>query len=110
MSETKPYIGSCVELDAMDLHLMMASLSPVSYFTFRHRFLREQWTTIREQFGYAYSSRYGLTMEDDWHVRYYRGLFKGKEVIVLQHSAIEYIWDDDVSVAPNSKLKRQVAL
>ena len=47
---------------------------------------------IRRHFNYDRTKRQGLTIANDWHIRYYRGTWKGEPVLIFKHSAIEYIF------------------
>jgi len=42
--------------------------------------------------GYERSSRTGLTLQDDWAVRYLTGQWRGRRAVCVMHSSIHHIW------------------
>ena len=45
-----------------------------------------------ERLGYERKSSQGLTLKNDWHVNYYKSVYKGRPCYYMDHSRIEYIW------------------
>ena len=41
---------------------------------------------------YAQSKKDGLTIKNDWHIYYYKSIYRGKKCYYLRHSSIEYIF------------------
>jgi len=88
------YHTSCVSAPANDVNEMVDAGSQVTYDTMRrhcHGLL--QWA---KGMGYAVSSRYGLTLKEDWHVTFWRSKFRGKRCYYLCHSCIEYVWVEEL--------------
>ena len=87
------YITCCVDCgDGEAINEMMEHAKETSYAVFRRLMGREDMEGIRRHFNYDRTKRQGLTIANDWHIRYYRGTWKGEPVLIFKHSAIEYIF------------------
>lgn len=86
------FLTSCVEADGDDINAMKDTGVPVSYRTFRqHCAGVNEWAA---GVGYARASNAGsgVTLKGDWHVGYYRGVYRGAPRYYLTWSGIEHIW------------------
>lgn len=52
----------------------------------------EDWETLQEELGYVQSSNEGMTIAQDYHVRFQKGTLAGIDVVWMIHSAIEYVF------------------
>lgn len=84
------YLTNCVCAKAEDLDPMIDDALEITYNTFmKHIDAKE----IKELFpSYDHDARIGLTLKNDWHVRYYRSEYKRIKCYYIVHSAIEYIF------------------
>lgn len=91
--QTFAYSHCCVDLSQAAvpaLWRMIDEAQEVSYTTFRRRCTDlDQWAADQ---GYAPYPAQGLTLGQDWHVRYYRSRWRGCRCYYLDHSRIEHIW------------------
>lgn len=85
-------MGDCTQLTAEQVESYDSTEHDMVYRSFRRHFTRGEWLALQEQFSYEISSKAGLTMEQDWHVRYGWGYLDGKKVICLHHSCIHYFF------------------
>jgi hypothetical protein len=87
------YETCCVNLsrsDVDDLQDMTDHGRKVSYKTFRKNCPDiEQWA---EDHAYERSARRGLTLQNDYHVAFFKSRFRGRPCYYLVHSSIEYIF------------------
>ena len=83
------FIGTCLQLQAEDLHAYDDSARQIQFETFRRHVGPEVIATIHKSLGYSGTS---LTLKGDWHVRYSRGRWRGQPAICMMHSAIHHIW------------------
>ena len=84
------YLHSCVESDSQSIDDMLDRAIEVTYQTIRRRcagFL--DWAC---SLGYDRSRAHGLTIRDDWHVGYFKSVYRGQQCYFVQWSGIEYIW------------------
>lgn len=47
---------------------------------------------VRDAFGYVTGKKQGVKIEKDWHVRFFKSIWKGEACVFMRHSAIEYIF------------------
>lgn len=88
------YVTCCVDCgDGEAINAMMERAREVTYRTFCRLLGREEMEALRRRFGYERTKRQGLTIQNDWHIRYYLGQWAGKPVLIFKHSAIEYIFN-----------------
>lgn len=84
------YRTCCVNSTAKLINEMIEEGQEVTLATFRrHCQGVSEWA---QSMGYETDKRRGLTLANDWHVRYYKSRYKGKPCYFIRHSAIEYIW------------------
>lgn len=84
--------GTCVTLSAGQVNAYDETEKEMTYRCFRRHFTRGQWNALAEQFQYEISSKAGLTMEQDWAVRFGWGYLDGEKVVCLHHSSIHYFF------------------
>lgn len=90
------YITCCVDLGMKDvpaLRDMIEEARQVSYRTARARIGGDALAAVFHDYDWSRKPQY-LTMKKDWHVGYYRSVFRGKPVYYVKHSAIEYIFGE----------------
>ncbi len=86
----KNYLTSCVQSRAAWIYEMVDNAKEICYKTLLKHIEYEE---ILNLFPcYAKDKRQGLTIKDDWHVRFYKSKYRGKPCVYIKHSAIEYIF------------------
>lgn len=84
------YRACCVELEGPDIQAMVDKAQRVSLKTMKqHCAGLDEWA---KNMKYERDARHGLTLQKDWHVTYWKSVFRRKSCYFLVHSAIEYIW------------------
>jgi hypothetical protein len=91
------FVHSCVSSTYADIRALKESEQDVSLATFRTAIGPEQWRETRENLGY---DRH-LPISKDWHVGYYKGVYRHVPAYFLRHSGIEYIFTLDGKVGPS---------
>lgn len=91
------YVHSCPDSTYEDIQALMRSEHPVSLATFRRAVGIKQWRTITAQLGY---DRF-FPISKDWHVGYYRGVYRGVPCYFLRHSRIEHIFTLNGDMGPS---------
>ena len=91
------YVHSCPSSTYEDIQALMASERSVSLATFRKAIGPEQWREIRDNLGYDRD----LPISKDWHVGYYKGVYRHVPAYFLRHSRIEYIFTLDGEMGPS---------
>jgi hypothetical protein len=84
--------ASCIEANVEDIENYDATETLVTLQTFRKYFDNDDFYKLSKMFDYEVDARYGLTMRNDWHVKFGHGFFKGEHVLCLHHSAIHYFF------------------
>ena len=92
--DRKRYQYNCVGCsNVKELHHIVDNSKMITYQTFVKNVNKDDFTELKEYFGYEKNSRVGLTFKDDWHISYFKSKTpKGKTVYYFAHSAIEYIF------------------
>ena len=70
----------------------------ISMRTFRTAIGRDGWEQLSAMLGYGRH----FPLSRDWHVGYYRGIFRGVPAVYMRWSAIEYIFTLDGKVGPSA--------
>lgn len=85
------YETCCIHSDYESITSMTDQASEVSYRTMLRYCDLTSWA---EENGYELrqNAGHGLTLKHDWHVSYYKSLYRGKPCYYLVHSHIEHIW------------------
>lgn len=90
------YRTNCVNCPGPDagaaIQAMQDAARPVSRRTFLRRVDAQERRELEQSLGYALDPRAGLTMQKDWHVAYYRSVFRGQPCYFFDYSRIEYIF------------------
>lgn len=85
------YETNCTdERSGEEVSLMVDGGKEVTYETLSRRVAN--WDQFCLDMGYALNKRDGLTMKNDYHVRYHKGHFRGARCYYVVHSAIEWIF------------------
>lgn len=83
------YHTSCVSARGQDITEMVDAATQITYETMRkHCDGLNRWA---KEMGYG-PSGFGLLLQDDWHVTYWKSKYRGKPCYYLCHSCIEYVW------------------
>jgi hypothetical protein len=91
------FVHSCPSSTYEDIQALMASEKSVELATFRSAIGLKQWREIRDNLGY---DRH-LSISKDWHVRYYKGVYRHVPAYFLRHSRIEFIFTLGGEVGPS---------
>ena len=86
------FLGTCVGASAKDLDKYTQTEHDVDHRGMRRYFTRAEYKALSEQFRYEVDPRAGLTMKNDWHIRYGRGRYRGQSVICIYHSQIHHFY------------------
>lgn len=93
------FVTNCIGSTSEDIRdLIDTGDVPISMRTFAIAIGRDGWIQINEMLGY---DRY-FPLSKDWHVGYYRGVFRGVPAVYIRHSGIEYIFTLDGKVGPSA--------
>ena len=96
-------IATCVETSAEDIEDFSQAETYINLQSFRRYMRNEDFNYLSHQFGYETDARRGLTMKNDWHVRYSHGYFRGEHVLCLYHSAIHHFYRHSEQVNPDAR-------
>lgn len=94
------YIHSCPASTYEDIQALIASEQPITRRAFREAIGLEAWRELLINLGY---DRY-FPITRDWHVGYYRGIYRETLAVFLRHSRIEYIFTLDGQLGPSAAL------
>jgi len=86
------FLGTCVGADAEELAKYDASEIGTNHRGMRRYFTRGEFNALSEIFKYELDPRSGLTMKNDWHIRFGYGMYMGKRVLCVHHSAIHHFY------------------
>lgn len=86
------FLTSCVNTKGDDINEMQAVAKEVTRGTFLQYVDRASLADLTDALGYERYPRAGLTMAGDWHVSYYRSIYRGQPCVYFVHSCIEYIF------------------
>lgn len=96
-------IATCVSATAKEVEAYDLTEKEICLASFRKYMRNEDFTQLSRAFKYETDSRRGLTMRQDWHVRYGRGYFRDELVLCLHHSEIHYFYRANLSVDLEAK-------
>lgn len=91
------FVTDCIGSTYEDIRDLVDQERDIGMRTFQAAVGREGWRELSDMLGY---DRY-LPLSRDWHVGYYKSLFRGMPAVFLRHSAIEYIFTPDGRVGPS---------
>lgn len=83
------FVTDCVSSTASVINDMKDRSREITYDTF---FRYVDWRSVSEMLGYDLHPKQGLTLKNDWHVGYYRSVYRGRKCYYLVWSAIEYVF------------------
>ena len=109
MSDLKKFVyeTNCTEAIGEDVSLMVDGGKEISYKTLSVHV--KDWPQFCIDMGYALNKRAGLTMKNDYHVRYHKGIFRGARCYYVVHSAIEWIFTIPEERQPRNYQKSKYA-
>lgn len=90
------YLTCCVESDGKSITDMVEHARPVTLATFRGRCNTAQWERCMGYDRGAKPGR-GLPLSRDWHVAFFRSVYRGEHCYYAVHSAIEYIFTNQLT-------------
>lgn len=100
------YLTCCVNSDADSIHAMTEQAIGITLHTFRRRCDTREW---EEDLGYERRGR-GLPMSRDWHVRYFKSIYRGRPCYYAVHSAIEHIFVNETDSELSHRRYRQLRI
>ena len=83
------YVTCCVYAQGNDIENMVDVAKEIKYATFMKYVNSKELARI---LTYPWGREEGLRLKSDYHVRYYKSMYKGKPCVFIVHSAIEYIF------------------
>lgn len=88
---------SCVQVPTKDCTLdellrLCDKGRDISLATFKRAIGAEQFNSLATALGYVKNSKNGLTLAQDYHVRFKSVWHRGKYAYFMVHSAIEYVF------------------
>lgn len=92
MSKGFQYRTNCIVENGRLIQEMEEKSRQVARRTFLRYVDKDSLAELAKDLGYAEHSRKGLTLKDDWHVRYYVGTFDREPCAWLDHSSVFYIF------------------
>lgn len=103
------YVTDCIGSTYEDIQDLIETEVSVSLETFRKAVGLRAWREIQAVLGYDRS----FPISKDWHVGYYRGVYRGVPAYFLRHSRIEHIFTlegrQGPSLATRENPRRHVA-
>lgn len=91
------YVMSCPGSTYEDIQALQESEQTVSRATFAKAIGPQAWRDIQANLGYDRD----FSITKDWHVGYYKGVFRGVPCYFLRHSRIEHIYTLDGKIGPS---------
>ena len=91
---TYQYAISCVDSTARWIWDMIEVSHEVTYGTMAKRVGTKQLKDLFPYYDWG-PQRGGLRLKNDWHVGYYRSVYRSKPCYYVQHSGIEYIFTQE---------------
>lgn len=82
------YIGNCVQLNGDDVREMKTTFTGITLDTFRRNIGKENWRMIQKKLGYDRN----FPIKNDWHVGYFKAVYKNKLAYVLVWSGFEHVF------------------
>ncbi len=82
------YIGNCVQLDGDDVNEMKTTFTEITLGTFARNIGKDNWKMIQKKLGYDRS----FPIKNDWHVGYFKAVYKNKLAYVLVWSGFEHVF------------------
>lgn len=86
------YSSNCTQSRGSDIQDLEDNSREITRQTFLGYVDKLSLKELELSLGYAAHPKQGLTMAGDFHVRYYRGVFRGKPSVWIDWSAINFIF------------------
>jgi hypothetical protein len=83
----KTYLINCVQAKGEDISEMIELAREIKYTTFLSHIDTQELATLFPMYKNS-----GLTIKNDYHVRYYSSKYRGVPCVFVVHSAIEYVF------------------
>lgn len=83
------FVTDCVSSTCELITDMVDSSREITYKTF---FKYVSLSEVANMLGYETDPRKGLTIKNDWHVGYYKSVYRGKPCYYVRWSGIEYVF------------------
>ena len=83
----KTYLINCISSTAELIDAMVENATEIKYSELLQHVTQE---TLNKTFPMYF--RTPVTLESDWSVSYYKGMYEGQECVYVDHSRIEYIF------------------
>jgi len=95
-TKMKRFITDCVGCPGPNpgeaIRAMVDNARSITRRTFLRHVSRRDLEIFEKELNYEGHPSQGMTMAQDWHVGYYKSVFREKPVVYFCHSAIEYIF------------------
>ncbi len=82
------FATNCINSDYDSIQELVATEEPIARATFAKKIGPEQWKELQQTLGYDRD----FPISKDWHVGYYKGVYRGLPAVFLRWSRIEYIF------------------
>lgn len=80
---------SCINSTGESITDMKDRAKKITYQTF---FKYVDWRSVSDMLGYELHPKHGLTLKNDYHVAYFKSIYRNRKCYYLVWSAIEYIF------------------
>jgi len=101
------FAATCVGLNEREVEALVSAVDRelvITAATFRKHIGEDEWNRLSRQLGYrTYSERGGITLDEDYHVKFSRSLIAGRRCYIMCHSSIEYIYTKDGRIFGGSR-------
>lgn len=85
------YLTNCTCGDGQGITDMVDGARQITYETFCKYVSQEELKELFPQYSYG-NERGGLFLKNDWAVRFYKSVYRGKKCVFIDHSCIEYVF------------------
>ncbi|MFU9046288.1 hypothetical protein ACNAUY_07835 [Acinetobacter tibetensis] len=96
-------VATCVNSTYEEIGEFSLTENFIGFASFRKYMRNEDFVKLSKDFGYETDARRGLTMKQDWHLRYSHGSFRGERVLCLYHSAIHHFYRYSDKINPDAR-------
>jgi len=86
------YFNNCVNWDSSDLEGLEEVIDNEEEITYEEMLNEVSLDDLHEILPSYKDGLGGLTLKNDWHVRYAKSTLRGKPVVFVRHSATEYVF------------------
>ncbi len=89
----KAFFTNCVLCgDGKAINEMTENARQITLRTFREHLKKGEFDKLKNQLGYSKHQKQGLTIGQDWAIRFYKSKFKNRPCVYVDWSSIEYIF------------------